>query len=466
MFSIKLNRTNSFIIIVVVMSLLIGAVIGYYFYIKSKNPVPTFEGKDTRGVNFGYNPNSNAAHSDSTSSYSYTAGTSSPSEIVPRLRHITIEPIAGNDFVFKTVSVTASSSSNIEPSDTSDVAAVIKASKNPKATETIDTIRYIERATGNIYETATNTLDTNRLSNTTLTNLYEAFFIGDGNSLILRGLYGDTDVIQTRYAKLTTVSPTSTEQTLTTTDFPINITQAVRSPDWKQLFMINKAGATGQISKPDGGSAVSVFDSPFREWLATWPNNKEIELNTKPSGGVPGYAYLLNPSTSELTRIIGGIDGLTTLMSPDLNKVLYSESSGGDFKLYSLDRTTGAVTDLLSRTLPEKCVWSTTQKDIIYCGIPDDIAFGLYPDAWYQGAINFSDSIWMINTDTTEKRLIVSPQSEVDQPIDVENPEIDSTGDYLTFQNKIDLSLWGLNLSSSTSTLSVPGALNGSSDQF
>jgi hypothetical protein len=302
----------------------------------------------------------------------------------------------------------------------------------------------MERGTAHIYETLATNLNVERLSNTTLTRLQEGFFTNSGNSIIIRDLIGSTDSIRTRLATLSFDTPTSTEQTLKTTDLPVNISQMTRSPDKSQIFSIMTTGTRGILSNTDGGSKSGIFDSPYREWLVQWPNKQTIVLTTKPSGGTAGFAYALNPQTKALSRIMGGINGLTTLVSPDGGKVLYSESESGSMKLFAYDRKTGVSTDMFLRTFPEKCVWSPTEKSIVYCGIPRDIAFNLYPDVWYQGRIVFSDSIWSINVDTLETHQLAIPTDEVGSIIDVINPVLNANGDYLMFQNKIDLSLWGL----------------------
>lgn len=99
--------------------------------------------------------------------------------------------------------------------------------------------------------------------------------------------------------------------------------------------------------------------------------------------------------------------------------------------------------------------------DIIYCAVPQDIAFGDYPDAWYQGLISFTDDFWRINTKTGETRLLARLNELSDESIDVTNPVLSTNEDYLIFNNKKDLSLWGLKLpnrivSTSTATTSRP----------
>jgi hypothetical protein len=170
-------------------------------------------------------------------------------------------------------------------------------------------------------------------------------------------------------------------------------------------------------------------------------------VTTKPSGFAPGYAYTLNTKTKAFTRLFGGINGLTTLGSPDLSQVLYGESGSGTLNLGVFVSKDSSLHDLSVRTLPEKCVWANTEKGIVYCAVPENVAFNTYPDVWYQGLITFSDDIWKINTNTGEKEILMIPDRQPGgEIIDMTNMSIDPNDDYLIFNNKIDLSLWGYQL--------------------
>ncbi len=81
-----------------------------------------------------------------------------------------------------------------------------------------------------------------------------------------------------------------------------------------------------------------------------------------------------------------------------------------------------------------------------YCAVPTNIPNGVYPDAWYQGRVSFSDNIWKINVATGETNIISSLPRESSQQIDAMNLKLSDDDSYITFINKTDLTLWGLNL--------------------
>lgn len=454
-----ISKRTSLIIIILVISLLAGGLIGFYFYVKNKNPGSTILGVQTNKGRFGgYDPNNPNPGPNNDSSGTGSSTITIPAAIVkeiiiPKLRHITLVPTAGEDFII--LPVYEELPKNKEPADSSasSTKKATAAKKQPKIIGSKTNIRYIERGTGHIFDTATDTLDIARVSNTTEPKIYEAYFVNKGDNLILRGLIGSSDIVSTRYASLAIASTTgdsdassSPTKTMEIKDLPIQMSQIAISPSKTQLFSVMESGTRGLLSKIDGGSTVGIFDTPYREWIPSWPEEKNITLTTKASGFAPGFAYILNTQTRGITRILGNIYGLTTLTSPDLSKMIYSESGRGSFTLNYLNRKDNSISPLPFKTLPEKCIWSRKEKSVLYCAVPENIAFSTYPDVWYQGLINFADSIWKVNLDTGEARLVMNIQAESGEVIDATNMYLSEDEDYLMFTNKIDLTLWGLRL--------------------
>ncbi len=96
----QLSRKTSFIIIVIIASLLIGALIGFYFYERNANKPTTFLGSSTVGKSIGYNPATNVAQAPVINSGPDFVIGSTSVPVIPKLRHITIEPVSGAAFAF------------------------------------------------------------------------------------------------------------------------------------------------------------------------------------------------------------------------------------------------------------------------------------------------------------------------------------------------------------------------------
>ncbi|MCC7160551.1 hypothetical protein IT399_02440, partial [Candidatus Nomurabacteria bacterium] len=142
-------------------------------------------------------------------------------------------------------------------------------------------------------------------------------------------------------------------------------------------------------------------------------------------------------------KIFGGINGLTTLASPDGKSILYSDNNLS-LSVYHTDTKT---TDVLGiRTLPEKCVWNKTSVSV-YCGVPKSIIGSNYPDTWYQGEISFSDQIWKVNTQDLKSQILLDPLTvKGGEEIDGTKLMVDEAENYLFFVNKKDSFLWELEL--------------------
>ena len=315
-------------------------------------------------------------------------------------------------------------------------------------TEFIPAIRYVNRATGNIYQTFADKIDERKFSSTTIPMVYEAFFGNNGSSVVVRYLKDDNKTIETFVGSLPKEylgADSIGIYDVTGSFLPENISDMSVSPDTSKMFYLFNAGdsAAGATYSFIDNTKVQVFDSPFTEWLSSWSNKNLVTITTKPSSNVPGYMYSINPDKKDLNKILGGINGLTTLSSPDGKKVIYGDDN---LSLNVFNIGTGSSILLGVKTLPEKCVWGGT-SDVIYCAVPKSIDQTGYPDSWYRGEVSFSDEIWKIDVTSGNTTLISDPASiSGGEDIDGIKLAVDQNQNYLFFVNKKDSYLWELSL--------------------
>ena len=322
-------------------------------------------------------------------------------------------------------------------------------------TEFMPALRYVNKATGNIYQTFADKIDERKFSSTKIPKVYEAYFGNKGESVIMRYLKRDLPTGQAGNKTIETFTGTLQKEYLgadsvgtnevTGSFLPENISDMSMSPDALKIFYLFNIenNVVGVIFSLQTNTKIQVFDSPFTEWLSFWPNNKIITFTTKPSANIPGYMYSINPDSKDFNKILGDINGLTTLTSPDGKMVLYSDNNLS----LSIFNTDTKNSNLLGvKTLPEKCVWRTT-SDVIYCAVPKIIDKTEYPDSWYQGEISFSDEIWKIDATSGNATKLLNPISiEGGEDIDGIKLTLDENQNYLFFVNKKDSYLWELNL--------------------
>jgi len=325
----------------------------------------------------------------------------------------------------------------------------------PPPTEFMPALRYVNKSTGNIYQTFADKIDERKFSSTVIPKVYEAYFGNKGGSVIMRYLKTDLPTGQAGNKTIETFVGTLQKEYLgadsvgvnevTGSFLPENISDMSLSSDSSKIFYLFKVGdnATGVTYSLQANTKVQIFDSSFTEWLSSWPNNKIITITTKPSANIPGYMYSINPDSKDFNKILGDINGLTTLTSPNGKMVLYSDNNLS----LSIFNTDTKNSNLLGvKTLPEKCVWETT-SDVIYCAVPKLIDQAQYPDSWYQGEVSFSDKIWKIDVKSGNTTMISDPTLiEGGENIDGIKLTLDENQNYLFFVNKKDSYLWELNL--------------------
>ncbi len=310
-------------------------------------------------------------------------------------------------------------------------------------------LRYVERATGNVYQTFADKIDERKFSATVIPRIYEAYLGNNGEAVVMRYLKADDKTIETFVGTLPKEllgADTIENNEIKGLFLPENISEVSMAPDdLKILYFFNIGdGVTGITANLRDNKKTQVFESAFTEWLASWPNTKMITLTTKPSANVPGYLYAFDPNKKELNEILGDINGLTTLTSPSGKLILYGNNN---LALNIFHTDTKDSNPLGIKTLPEKCIWSKENKinAFIYCAVPKIIDPAEYPDAWYQGEVSFSDEIWKIDVEKGNATIIADPVSlEGGQEVDGIKLALDENENYLFFVNKKDSYLWEL----------------------
>ncbi len=304
-------------------------------------------------------------------------------------------------------------------------------------------VRYIEKATGHVYEVEMFSPKITRISNTTIPLSYDAIWGNKSNSFMARYLGEDNDTVSTFSLSVKNTS-TSTENTISGTAFPDRIFDiSVFGPS---VFYLQNTytGSSGVISNFEGTKKKEIWNSSIKEITSQYINEKTILINTKPLEGVNGFLYSIDTTTGNIKKLLGG-SGLVSLSNPDLSKIIYM-TQGREIKTSIFDTKTKTSSDIFPITFPEKCVWSVKEKTIIYCAVPRDYLTTKSLSLWYRGQLSTSDDIWKFDTKDNTTNIIGDINKESGEEIDVIKPTISENEQYLIFVNKKDNSLWALDL--------------------
>lgn len=303
-------------------------------------------------------------------------------------------------------------------------------------------MRFVERATGHVYETSREEADARKISNTTLPKIHEALWSSDGSKVLMRYLKDAT--VRTFYAQISSSSPeTSLEGLFLADDIQSISVQGSKAFSLEE----NGAAAKGSVSDLSGAKKTIVFSSTFGDWDSVWSSSKFVTLFPRPSGKVANGAYLLDVGTGKYTKVAGDLLGLRALGNPDGSLVLYSVYNGnGDMSLLITDVKAETSLNTGLGALVDKCVWSTKEKAVYYCAISRDTPQGLYPDDWYKGNVSFNDSLWRINAFTGETEEVFDPLFESGESMDMIDLSFNKEESMLVFLNKKDMTPWAYDL--------------------
>jgi hypothetical protein len=428
-----MSKKTFTLIVIIVLAGIAGAY--YWFFIRNSSPGLNTNGSTAQNGGssiFGNSgsgaSNGNLSGTNSASTSSGLSGNQTPAA-VPVLRELSMTPVGG-----MMASTTASST----------------------------IIRWIDRGVGRVYQAYSNNTAIDELSNTTVPEVYATYWNKNATAFILQSLTEDSDTVTSFYATLSAVSPAALATTSTSTaestpfelrgsPLPSNTIGIAVAPTGNNVFTLEKntdgtSGSTGYISQFDGSKKAAIFSTPLADLNIEWPESSILAVTTKGYSRAAGYLYFVDQKTGIFTKILGDVAGLSTLVSKDGNQVLYSASANSSIITSVYNIKSGANQNLLFNTLPEKCVWSNLQKNVLYCAVPSTIPLANYPEDWYKGNVSFSDSIWEVDTVTGDAHLIADLLKTSGTIIDATNLTLDTQENYLYFINKKDLSLWSLQL--------------------
>lgn len=395
-------------IVIALFIIVVGALIGGYFYLTNTRGVPDAE--TPNGFGGLTSPANIESPSTSTEPLVVTTDTN-PSNPVPRLRKISATPVSGADIFQRKVGTT---------------------------TKVI--ISFVDRGSGNLYETATDTLSVIRITNTTIPKVEEAFYGVDGKSAILR-YTDDNDILQTFIGK---VSATGTS--LIGTFLKDEAHQTSLSPSKNKFFYIKETDQGSVWNTADfQGTITNISTSPLSGWVSKWPNESTVIVTNKPSSVAGSVSFALDVKTKTLKKLYGPKNGLVSLVSPNLGYLAYSEVRDGSLFFGILDLKTNTSKDIAKQTISDKCAWSL-ESTTLYCGVPQNIPNTTYPDAWYQGQVSFSDSLYSFDALSGSENMLANLGAEGGENMDVSDLKVSADKKYLIFTNKKDLSLWGLRI--------------------
>lgn len=298
-------------------------------------------------------------------------------------------------------------------------------------------IRYVERATGYIFETDPWTGEVSRLTNTLNPKTQEAFFPSD--TIIERSL-GENG-ITTRSG---TVGRSATSSAYLSTTLAANIRALAAYPALSSILYVQQSGSGSDVvsAAADGSQAKVLFSSPLVGWSPILVPGHTV-IAQFASDGVPGSAYDIRKDGS-LAALVSNIPGLMVLPRASSTALLWSTADGRSLTLFARTSDTASAATLSLKTVAAKCVWAPQSGSSMfaYCAVPHALPAGAFLDPWHQGALFTSDAWWQIDVGAGATQALYADEND----IDVRDPQIDESGRFIAFLNGRDGSLWVLRI--------------------
>ena len=300
---------------------------------------------------------------------------------------------------------------------------------------------FAERATGNILSADPTVQGIERLTNTLFPKIYEALFTGNGG-VLLRTVADDGTI--TTFAGMIGTSSPGTPAALKGVYLPQNIVSLSAKAATSSIFALiedPRGGTIGVTTDWKGQKQTQVLVSALSNWRTFYLDDGSIYLTQKAADNVPGYAFRL--SGKSLTPLMGGVAGLVILPRSKSSALLYSTSHGGGVTLFAKASASSSPVKLPIKTLAEKCVWVPGASLVAYCAVPEATLPGDFEGQWYRGLIHTSDTWWRVDVTSGTAQEIFSPENG---SFDVQNPVMDSSGQYIAFTDASNQSLWLLRI--------------------
>jgi hypothetical protein len=296
-------------------------------------------------------------------------------------------------------------------------------------------VYFIEAGSGHIYRLADGGAE-ERVSGITFAETTTGDISPDGRFAVVLSGYGNTQT-----GSLLTLG-TSSAATPSVFTLEGNVGQSYITNNNELLYTVRTAtGVTLRSRTLNGGSTKTLFSVPFRSALVSWSDDPRGPhyIYPKPSYLLEGYLYRYFGGT--LTRL--PIEGYGLVAWGSGEMLGFSRTENDSYVSFIHDTKSRSDTLLPFLLLPEKCSAGLTAESL-WCASPTTISGFGFPDSWYRGDENLSDTLvyFESNDEFQSISYLLEPSVVAGRAIDVSALKAGAEAGRVLFTNKIDNSLW------------------------
>ncbi len=293
------------------------------------------------------------------------------------------------------------------------------------------TIRYVERGTGHVYEINLSTGVESILSRTTIPKVSSAIFSPSSNTVALTSYE--------KYKSNVFVGTIGDEVNLTGVSLQPGAENIAFDSDEDILYTIFTNETTdGYTHNLTTLVQTEVFSMDYKNLDVSWGSHLDsVYITTKPSKDLEGFIY--KTTNSILEPVAPSAYGLSAIFSKD--GIITTQIQENNYHSQFLGADGGSVV-LPIIALKEKCVFDTFTTKYLWCAAPIENTSNSFVEDWYKGTKTNNDYLWLVNTNNQTAQLLANPENLTGRTIDVQHMQINPDGGELSFINKKDQTLW------------------------
>jgi len=322
---------------------------------------------------------------------------------------------------------------------------------------------FIQKKDGHIILDSDNTKEQTKISNNTIPQTYLGYVSKDFSILqyldsskeviqSFAGIFVDREIVEeTEDENGGVIEETLIERVFEGSVLPSNLKSLVLSPDNISLSFIKDTDTGSDVitmSSIDFSDVTLVHRSQLRDISVQWGNSDELYITSKPDSRSEGFIKRINTNTGLEENILSGIFGLTIKPGYSNTHIISSlqNPNEGSSPLLIFNEEDNSFTNTGIYSLPEKCVWSKENEEVVYCLGQKLKPLSNLPQDWYLGVTDFADLLFKINTDTNNITNLSYLYGDILRIFDGIKPQLSPDEKRLIFIDKNDDTPWILTL--------------------
>lgn len=292
-----------------------------------------------------------------------------------------------------------------------------------------DSIRYVERGTGHVFEIGLANGQERRVSGTTIPNVVDAVFSPEGSTVALVSEDGYT-------RKIVAGSLNGSDEQVDFISLPNNAFEPSFATEYRVRYGVRTdTGVEGYELDVRDSQPLRLFSIPLRDISILWEDNTYVY--NRPARAQLGALYVVDGGLAPVTS---AAYGLVAGMSS--GHYFETHVEGEDLVSAAISRSSGERRGLAIDYIPEKCAVSTAATSSMWCAAPLEEYGDSFLEDWYKGTVRSEDLLWRVDILRGQAQLSANFLEQSGRMIDVDQLLAGPRDETVLLRNRLDNTLW------------------------